>query len=292
MSNLTTGSIQEINRQERFVTQASTYGLLILCFIAMALFFAGETKRFGAKGYWTVEALVAMELGIVLFLLNCAFLLPKAISSRIMAPICAFIVITFQIGTTSGGEPILFFGCLAVFVAFSVSSWFLQRLTGAGLSYGGKEITEKPLSLQVLVLLPMLVLAVGLIPTLAMFSQSASSPISFGQMLIFTSVGLLLYTLIPMLLLYMWIAIYRSRWLVRGVWFLLIAVLAAVSTLIELNTQFSTLTTLFTAYVLITFSLGIVFGYIPFHLVGFRPVWAKRAKRSTVTKDVSFDDVE
>lgn len=258
----------------------------------MALFFAGETKRFGAKGYWTVEALVAMELGIVLFLLNCAFLLPTAISSRIMVPICAFIVITFQAGAISGGEPILFFGCLTVFVAFSVSSWFLQRLTGAGLSYGGHEITEKPLSLQVLVLLPLLLLAVGLIPTLVMFSQSASLQISFGQTLIYASVGLLLYTLIPMLVLYMWIVIYRSRWLVRGVWFLLIAVLAAVSTLIELNTQFSTLTTLFAVYVLIAFSLGIILGYIPFHLVGFRPVRAKRAKRSTVTNDVSFDDVE
>lgn len=293
MSNLTTGSSQEINRQERCVTQASTCGLLILCFIGVAIFFAREIKGFGPKSYWAGEALIAMECGMVLFLLNCAFLLPKAISSRIMAPICAFIVITFQLVPISGGEPIFLFAGLTVFVAFSVSSWFLQRLTGAGLSYGGHEITEKPLSLRVLVLLPLLLLAVGLIPTLVMFSQSASLQISFGQTLIYASVGLLLYTLIPMLVLYMWIVIYRSGWIARSVWFLLIAVLTIVSALVVMdNGRFTPLATLFTAYLLITFSLGIVLGYIPFHLVGFRPVWAKRAKRSNVTKDVSFDDVE
>jgi hypothetical protein len=292
MSHLTTGSIQEINRQERSVTRASTYGLLILCIIAVILFFVGLTKRFGANGYWTAEALIAMECGLVLFFLNCAFLLPKAISSRIMAPICALIVVLMQATTASREPPIFWVGAITVFVAFSVPSWFLQRLTGAGLSYGGQEITEKPLSLQFLVLLPLLVLAVGLIPTLAMFSQFDRPPIAFGQMLIYASMGLLLYTLFPMLVLYMWIVIYRSGWLVRGVWFLLIAVLITVSILVELNTRFTPLTTLFTVYFLITFSLGIVLGYIPFHLVGFRPVWAKRAKRSTVTKDVSFDDVE
>jgi hypothetical protein len=291
MSHLTTGSIQEINRQDRSVTQASTYGLLILCSIALVIFFTWEIKGFGANSYWAGEALVAMEFGIVLFFLNCAFLLPKAISSRIMAPICAFIVVFLQT-TIPMRDMIFLVACITAFVAFSVSSWFLQRLTGAGLSYCGHEITEKPLSLRVLVLLPLLVLTVGLIPTLVIFSQSANLAISFGQMLIYASVGLLLYTLIPMLVLYIWIVIYRSRWIVRGVCFLLIAVLAIVSILVEMNTRFSISTTLFTAYVLITFSLGIVLGYIPFHLVGFRPVWANRAKRSTVTKDVSFDDVE
>jgi hypothetical protein len=285
-------SLQEINRQERSVTQASIYGLLILCIIAVIIFLVGVTKRFGANGYWTAEALIAMECGLVLFFLNCPFLLPKAISNRIITPIGALIVVLMQATTASREPPIFWVGTITVFVAFSVPSWFLQRLTGAGLSYCGQEITEKPLSLQFLVLLPLLVLAVGLIPTLAIFSQLDSPQISFGQMLIYASVGLLLYTLFPMLVLYMWIVIYRSGWIVRSVWFLLIAVLTTVSALVESNTWFSPLTTLFTAYLLITFSLGIVLGYIPFHLVGFRPVWAKRAKRSNVTKDVSFDDVE
>lgn len=296
MSNLTTGSIQEINRQDRSVTQASAYGLLILCVVAVVIFFAWEIEGFGPNSYWALEALVAMEFGMVLFFLNCAFLLPKAISSRIMAPICAFIVVFLQT-TIPMRDMVLLVACITAFIAFSVSSWFLQRLTGAGLSYCGDEITAKPLSLQVLVLLPLLVLTVGVIPTLVMFSQmfsrSDNLPFSFGQMLIYASVGLLLYTLIPMLVLYLWIVIYRSRWIVRGVWFLLFAVLSIVSALVELNnSRFTPLATLFTVYVLITFSLGIVLGYIPFHLVGFRPVWAKRAKRSTVTKDVSFDDVE
>ena len=288
------------SEEDRAVAIACVIGNLLLIIailsvgtIGMFLGSSSQDPRLVEVFFTLFSGLLSIEIGIAILLLNCAFLFSVTRQNRFIGPFLCFLLVAGQLAVAVRGEMFVILGWLAYVVAFSITGWLLQRICGAHLSLHGANVFQRPLSIRVLALIPLLLLLMGFIPAASLFFSDtpiAGQP-QFAQLLIYAALYLLVICLVPLLVLYGWLAI--LKWNVYSIIpvSLIGAILILLSGIIQQKFQSAFWTLLFFVGQIAAILVGMGLAYLPFHRFGFRLVWAKRALLQTLEKNVSFDEI-
>ena len=283
-------------RYDNAVVQASLIGLLIQLLLAVAIAVLFVSLRF-SSGNWFIPFLglgcVCAEFGLGLFLCHCIFLFPRNSPSRIVGGIGSVVLAGVQLASVTSGYGL---GPLFVFVVgISITGWVMHRVFGASLSMHGEDVFQDALNTKVLLLLAPLLLILGIVPivTFAAMDGGPTPPnFDFAATVIYASIAMLGVSVVPILTIYLGFLLLR---LSRGGTFVatVLLIILAMTPMIWEWIQFSrAANSIWSTIPFLSYFLGLGLAYVPFHLRGFRPVWAKRKLKLSVETSVSFDDVQ
>jgi hypothetical protein len=280
-------------RHDEAVIRASWIAIAIQ--VCLAIVIAVDFFLMFSDWFWPLVPLATgcliLEMAIGVFLYHCFFLFPKNSPGRFFPTLISPFIVLVQTVPLSNG---LALGPLiAICVGFAIAGWLLHRFCGASLSMHGEAVFQEAVSTKVLLLLAPLLLLMGLAPTLAFMSFDGAQRTGawFAETIVYSAVGLLGLTVVPLL------SIYAFFWMVRmshwghATTAVVLIVLTAAFVVGEWAFGNSTYYCLGCAAFIATYFVGLLIAYAPFYAVGFRPVWAKRAQSTEAVQAISFDDI-
>ena len=235
--------------------------------------------------------LVLAEVGLTVFLIQSAFLLRGPIIYRFFSSAVAAFFVVCQIAFYTQGYGIA--GSLPALSGMAVTGWFLQRITGASLSLGGSEVFQRPLSIRDILAIAPLMLLMGLVPTLVAVYFDGVPSGAFAQMVIYYSlvIGLACATLIASCYGLLILVGFKRPALIRTLSIMALGLMVVAGFEAAFSDGRLPQMTISIVSGLACFETGVFAGYLPFHLLRFRPVWAKRVPIVESSQDVSFDDI-
>jgi hypothetical protein len=274
------------------VARASWSGLAMQAGLAIAIvvlfYWSREYGTMGEPFRWMVVCTI-VELGTSLFLFQCIYLLPASSPGRAIAFFGSIAIFTVQIViATNGFGLVLLLGFL---VGFLATGWLSHRMLGASLSMHGEAVYQAPFSVKVLLLIAPLFIAMGLIPTVQWMSIDKNPEQHFAFYLILSALSVFCLSLVPILSTDAMFLVLRLR---APYQVAIVALLLACLSAPVIYEWISGDPNMQSVSVFLTFASypsGFVLAYLPFHLQGFRPVYAKRRTSITQEDSVSFDDV-
>jgi len=275
------------------VVQASATVLFVQFFLAVAIAVLFSVLRFSGRDSIVpclAAGCVCFEFGLGLFLCHCIFLFPRESPSRIVGAIGTVVIAGVQLALSSDGYAL---GPLFVYVVgISITGWLLHRFLGASLSMKGADVFQDALGTKVLLLLAPLLLMLGIVPVVTFGVMSGGhTPPDFAPLIVYSSLGMLGVSVLPILTIYIGFFLLRLR---AGWSFAAFAIIATfvVSPMILEWLAFPLINSVWATVTLLSYFFGLGLAYLPFHLRGFRPVWAKRKHKPSVESSVSFDDIQ
>lgn len=288
------GSESKEYNYDNSVVQASLIVLFIQFVLAVVI-----AVLFGAIRFSTGDSVIAcsvvgcvcVEFGLGLFLCHCIFLFPRESPSRFLGAAGSVVIASVQLAPASEGYAL---GPLFIFVVgISITGWILHRFVGASLSMNGADVFQNALGTKVLLLIAPLLLLLGIVPIITFTAMTGEQlPRDFAPLIVYASLGMLGTSVIPILTIYFGFFLLRLR---AGWSFAVIVLLfiSAVSPMILEWLAFSRVSnSVWTTVSVLCYIFGLGIAYLPFHLRGFRPVWAKRKHKPSVESSVSFDDIK
>ncbi len=282
-------------KYDNAVVQASLIGLLIQFFLAVAIAVLLVSIRFASgPGNSLAQCLslggIWAEFGLGLFLCHCVYLFPRESPSRIVGAIGSVVIAGIQLAPVTEGYGL---GPLFVYVVgISITGWLMHRIFGASLSMREAVVYQDALNTKVLLLLAPLLLILGIVPIVTFAAMAGGQmPPDFASMIVYAALTMLGVSIVPILSIYLGFFVLRLSGGLSFAAVVLLVLLTAAPMILEWI-QFSTLSNSLWATVSgLSYFVGLGLGYLPFHLRGFRPVWAKRKHKSNVESSVSFDDI-
>jgi hypothetical protein len=282
-------------KYDNAVIQASLVGLLIQFLLAVAIAVLLASIRFtSGTGSSLAQCLVLggiwAEFGLGLFLCHCVYLFPRESPSRFMGAIGSVAIAGIQLAPITAGYGL---GPLFVYVVgICVAGWFMHRVFGASLSMGRAIVYQDALNTKVLLLLAPLLLILGFVPLVTFVAMGGGQmPPNFASLIVYAAIIMLGVSIFPIITIYLGFFLLRLPGGLSLATFVFLALLAATPMILEWI-QFSRVSnSAVVPAAVLSYMVGLGLGYLPFHLHGFRPVWAKRKHNSNVESPVSFDDV-
>lgn len=278
------------------VVQASLISLLIQFFLAVAIAMILSSIRFASGTGNSITPYLALggmwaEFGLGLFLCHCVYLFPRESPSRIMGAIGVVVIAGIQLAPVTAGYGL---GPLFVYaVGISITGWFMHRVFGASLSMREAVVYQDALNTKVLLLLAPLLLMLGIVPIVTFGAMGGGRMTAdFASMVVYAALIMLGVSIVPILTIYLGFFVLRLRGGLSLAAVVLLVLLAVAPMILEWI-QFSRLSnSLWVTVSVLSYFAGLGIAYLPFHLRGFRPVWARRKHRPEVESSVSFDDVQ
>lgn len=278
------------------VVQASLICLLIQFLLAVAIAVILSSIRFASGTGNSITPYLALggmwaEFGLGLFLCHCVYLFPRESPSRIMGAIGVVVIAGIQLAPVTAGYGL---GPLFVYVVgISITGWLMHRVFGASLSMREAVVYQDALNTKVLLLLAPLLLILGIVPIVTFAAMGGGRMTAdFASMVVYAALIMLGVSIVPILTIYLGFFVLRLRGGLSIAAVVLLVLLAVAPMILEWI-QFSRLSnSLWVTVSVLSYFAGLGIAYLPFHLRGFRPVWAKRKHRPDIESSVSFDDVQ
>jgi hypothetical protein len=240
---------------------------------------------------------VSIEFGLFVFLTHSVFLLPAHPAIRYVVVFGTSIAIWFQVGFCYGTEMLSSF-VLFVFIPLSVSlgitGWMLQRFTGARLTLRGRAVHERGISVRDYLVLAPLLLLMGVEPAVMWEIFGGASASRYSTALIEFALGLFAISAILLVCCYGFFVFLGSGWKVRIALGVSISAVFVFAACVEIPLSFQGFPyySVWSLVAFVAFLAGVALAYLPFHLVGFRFVRAKRLVPAAEVENMSFDDID
>jgi hypothetical protein len=156
----------------------------------------------------------------------------------------------------------------------------------------GADVFQDALNTKVLLLLAPVLLMLGIVPVLTFSAMAGGQiPPDFAATVIYAALIMLGVSVVPILTIYLgfFLLSLRAVWQLAAIAILIM--LVATPMILEWISFSRVSNSVWTTVTVVSYFIGLGLAYLPFHLRGFRPVWAKRKHNSDVESSVSFDEV-
>ena len=278
------------------VVQASLIGLLIQVILAVVIAVLLASIRFSSGNgnslaQWLALGGMWAEFGLGLFLCHCIYLFPRESPSRIVGAIGSVVIAGIQLAPVTEGYGL---GPLFIFVVgISITGWLMHRAFGASLSMRRAIVYQDALNTKVLLLLAPLLLILGIVPIVTFAAMGAGQmQTDFASMVVYAAIIMLGVSIVPISTIYLGFIVLRLRGGLSLAAIVFLVFLAATPMIVEWIQFTSVNNSVWFTITVLSYFAGLGLAYLPFHLRGFRPVWAKRKHKPNVESSVSFDDIQ
>jgi hypothetical protein len=241
---------------------------------------------YAMSGLWIIET------GMIFLMWHLVFMFRRDQPARVLPAISSGIIVGIHITfVTQGFGLVPFLGTLFI---ITILGWVYQRVTGFSLSYRAASVYRPPLNTRFFLLLPLIILVLGIIPTavfLMLDGSGAASRNLTSTRVIQAALWVLMTCSVPYLLLSVGLVVVNASPRIKIKFGLILFVVFVGSCLLaSAQPWMAFIPSLLGSGML--FCLGVLLAYWPYHRFGYRIVRAKRLLMSEAEQAVSFDDIQ